>query len=108
MGAEHGGRVEENREREGGGQKRKEGGVMNAFCVKAAIVGSRKSSGPPAGLWGGERGRGRENRSAFDFFSCVQAQAHEEGMRCGRGASDVRDGMTDQPKDRRRRRRRRE
>ena len=93
-----GGRIEENREREGG-QKRKEGGVMNAFCVKAAIVGSRKGSGPPAGLWGGGGKIGQ-----LLISSRVCRQAHEEGVRCERGASDVRDGMTDQPKDRRRRR----
>ena len=72
---------------------------MNAFCVKAAIVGSRKSSGPPAGLWGGGGKIGQ-----LLISSRVCRQAHEEGVRCERGASDVRDGMTDQPKDRRRRR----
>ena len=77
-----GGRIEENREREGG-QKRKEGGVMNAFCVKAAIVGSRKGSGPPAGLWGGGGKIGQ-----LLISSRVCRQAHEEGVRCTVGLGE--------------------
>ena len=42
MGVEHGvwregGRIEENRKRGERVQKRKEGGIMNAFCVKPAL-----------------------------------------------------------------------
>ena len=92
MGAERGaggeeGRIEENREERG--QKRKEGGIMNAFCVKAAlsVVGRAPGRRLRALREGGaEEGQRAENRSAFDL---VSSRVHRRWMARARGRREM-------------------
>ena len=118
MGAERGAderegwRIEENREERG--QKRKEGGIMNAFCVKAALsVVGRAPGRLRAGLKGGRgprKGQQAENRSAQRLiWSRLVIVCTGDGSwmvrgggdgRCECGESEVSDGMTVRPTER--------